>query len=72
MSDELFLKGQLNISRQVRKQPHLQYKFNITYDSYLIDRPENRLLKLALEHVGHLVKLPKNQRLVRELLFHFD
>ncbi len=70
--EALFLKGQLQVGLQLRKLPHQQHRFNIQFDKYSTDRAENRLIHLAVEMVSKWVKLPKNQRLARELLFYFS
>lgn len=67
-----FLRGRLNVSKQLRQSPAQQHKFNIEYDKYISDRAENRLLRLALEKALRWSKSSQNQRLARELLFLFD
>ena len=46
-----FLRGQLNVMAQLRQPPGRDHHFHVRHDVYLPDRPENRLLKLALERV---------------------
>lgn len=67
-----FLRGRLNVSKQLRQSPTQQHKFNIEYDKYISDRSENRLLRLALEKALRWSRSAENQRLARELLFLFD
>lgn len=70
--DERFLKGRLNVSRQVRRLPSQSHIFDVEYDNYLSDRAENRLIHSALRKVLLWSKNSINQRLARELLFSFD
>ena len=67
-----FLKGQLQISRQLRLEPWKQDRFCVSYDQYLPDRAENRLIHSALEKLSSWTRLPDNQRLCNELLFVFS
>lgn len=67
-----FLRGRLNVSKQLRQSPTQQHRFNIEYDKYISDRSENRLLKLALVKALRCSNSSMNQRLARELLYLFD
>lgn len=64
---ERFLRGQLDVVRQMRQPPGRDHLFNIRHDVFVPDRPENRLLKLALERVAKLAQAPANWRLANEL-----
>lgn len=66
-ASERFLRGQLDSARQLRQPPGRQHIFQIHHDIFVPDRPENRLLKRALEQVAMLVQLPANWRLAQEL-----
>ncbi len=66
-----FLKGQLQISRQLRLESWKQDRFWVIYDQYLPDRAENRLIHSALKKLSRWTRLPDNQRLCNELLFVF-
>lgn len=66
-----FLKGQFQVSRQLRLGPGKQDRFCVSYDQYLPNRAENRLIRSALNKLSHWARLPDNQRLCRELLFVF-
>jgi 5-methylcytosine-specific restriction enzyme subunit McrC len=67
-----FLKGSLNVSRQVRRSPSQRHLFDIEYDNYIPDRSENRLIHSALKKALYWSRSSQNQRLARELLFTFD
>jgi len=67
-----YLKGQLQVSKQVRQRPGKLSHFYIAHDEYLLDRPENRLLHSALICVSKWSRTDTNQRMARELLFVFN
>lgn len=66
-ASEPFLRGQLDVVRQMRQPPGRQHHFALRYDLFLPDRAENRLLKLALEKVANTTRHPDNWRLAQEL-----
>lgn len=65
--EQRFLRGQLNINKQLRQPPGREHIFNIRHDLFLPDRPENRLLKAALMRVCKLTQQPTTWRLAHEL-----
>lgn len=65
--EQRYLRGQLNTARQVRQPPSRQHQFQIRHDVFLPDRPENRLLKTALEIVCKSTQDASNWRLSHEL-----
>jgi 5-methylcytosine-specific restriction enzyme subunit McrC len=68
VSDELpFLRGQLNVMAQLRRPPGKAHHFQVQHDLFVPDRPENRLLKLALDRVRQSTADPDNWRLAQEL-----
>lgn len=70
MEEELpFLRGQLSLTAQLRQPPGRGHHFHVRHDVYLPDRPENRLLKLALVRVRQSTRSPENWRLAQELSF---
>jgi len=64
-----FLRGQLDINRQLRQQPGRDHRFHVRHEVFQSERPENRLIKLALERVRVHVRDPDNWRLAQELSF---
>jgi 5-methylcytosine-specific restriction enzyme subunit McrC len=64
---ERYLRGQLDPSRHVRQPPGRQHIFQIRHDVFVPDRPENRLLRLALDHVARAAQTSSNWRLAQEL-----
>jgi 5-methylcytosine-specific restriction enzyme subunit McrC len=65
--EERYLRGQLNVVRQMRQPPGRGHIFNIRHDLFLPDRPENRLLKSALMRVCRATAQPDTWRLAHEL-----
>ena len=64
---ERYLRGQLDMVRHLRQPPGRQHVFQIRHDVFVPDRPENRLLKCALEQVCRLTQTPAHWRLAQEL-----
>ncbi|MEE5108035.1 McrC family protein [Pseudomonas alliivorans] len=65
--EQRYLRGQLNTARQIRQPPGRLHHFQIRHDVFLPDRPENRLLKTALDIVCKTTQDPSNWRLSHEL-----
>lgn len=63
-----YLRGQLDIAKQLRQPPGKAHVFNIRHDLFLPNRPENRLLKSALISVCAKTQDNDNWRLGHELL----
>lgn len=66
--EQRFLRGQLDVVKQMRQPAGRQHCFQIRHDVYLPDRPENRLLKSALQLVATAARQPDNWWLAHELL----
>lgn len=64
---ERFLRGQLDIARQMRQPAGRAHVFQFRHEVFLPDRAENRLLKLALEQVARATKMPSQWQLASEL-----
>ena len=71
-AEELFVKGRLQVSHQLRQPPFKQHRFKIEYHIFSDDRPENRLIHSALIKLAKCSKSEQNQRLIRELRFAFN
>jgi 5-methylcytosine-specific restriction enzyme subunit McrC len=65
--EQRYLRGQLDINKQMRQPPGREHIFNIRHDVFLADRPENRLLKSALMRVCRSTQQPDTWRLSHEL-----
>jgi 5-methylcytosine-specific restriction enzyme subunit McrC len=62
-----FLRGQLHTVAQLRQPPGREHHFQVRHDMFLPDRPENRLLRLALERVRRATADADSWRLANEL-----
>ncbi|MGV3710385.1 MAG: McrC family protein [Gemmatimonas sp.] len=65
--EQRFLRGRLEVSRQLRQPPSRQHVFQVEHDVFDADRPENRLLRSALDRVCKAAREPSNWRLSHEL-----
>lgn len=65
--EQRFLRGQLDVVKQMRQPPGRQHCFQIRHDVFLPDRPENRLLQSALTLVCKTAQDADNWRLAHEL-----
>jgi len=71
-SNNLFLKGKLLHSQQLKHNFINRHKFYVEFDAYLTDKPANRVVHSALQVVSQYTQFNKNKRLAQELLFVFD
>jgi 5-methylcytosine-specific restriction enzyme subunit McrC len=62
-----FLRGQLDLNAQLRQPPGRDHRFHVRHDVFSSDRPENRLLRAALERVRRATQDPDRWRRVQEL-----
>lgn len=65
--EQRYLRGQLDVVKQMRQPPGRQHFFQIRHDVFLPDRPENRLLQSALTLVCNTAQDADNWRLAHEL-----
>lgn len=65
--EQRYLRGQLDVVKQMRQPPGRQHYFQIRHDVFLPERPENRLLKSALQLVCRTAQDADNWRLAHEL-----
>ncbi|WP_127966525.1 McrC family protein [Agrobacterium sp. RS6] len=63
---EPFLRGRLDVARQIGAPGGL-HQFSVQLDEYSLDRPENRILRSAVEHVARTTASSENWRRAREL-----
>lgn len=62
-----FIRGQIDLSKQLRKTPDKSTWFNIRHDIYSPDRIENRLLKTAVVFILKVTKSQENWKFANEL-----
>jgi len=65
--EQRFLRGRLDLARQLRQSPVRRHVFQIEHDVYDADRAENRLLCSALDRVCRMTRDARNWRLSHEL-----
>ena len=65
--DQKFLRGQLQYAQYMRQPPAKKHIFPIEHDVYEVNRPENRLIRTALEVVCKKTKDATNWKLAQEL-----
>ena len=64
---EPLLRGSLDVVRQIRSGPASAHLLSFQHDIFSFDRPENRLLRSAIELILRSTRLSDNWRLAREL-----
>lgn len=67
--EQPFLRGRLRMEKQLNRRPGAKPGFAIEFHEFLIDRPENRLLRSAVETVSKWARSGSNQRRSRALRF---
>lgn len=67
--EQTFLRGRLRVEKQVHRRPGAKPEFSIEFHEFLIDRPENRLIRSAVETVSKWARSGSNQRRSRALRF---
>ncbi|ONG41381.1 restriction endonuclease [Alkanindiges hydrocarboniclasticus] len=65
--EQKFLRGQLQHIKYMRQPPAKKHVFPIEHDVYEVNRPENRLIRTALEVVCKKTKDANNWKLAQEL-----
>lgn len=65
--EQKYLRGQLQHVKHMRQPPARKHIFPIEHDVYEVDRPENRLIKTALDVVCKKTGNSKNWKLAQEL-----
>lgn len=66
--EQPFLRGQMDMTRQMRQSPARLHRFHQRHSLFLPDRPENRLLRLAVDKIGRMTQEVQNWRLSHELI----
>ncbi len=65
-------KGKLIVKEHIKKNLVHRERFFVAYDEYLVDRPENRIIKATLLKLQKLSSSAKNQKEIRMLLTAFE
>ncbi len=67
-----FLKGKLQISKQIKHNYIHKERFYVQYQEFISDRIENRLIKTTLKFLYKKAKSNSNKKRIREFIFVFD
>lgn len=67
-----FIKGKLLFNEQIKYNLIHSERFFIEYDEFLVDRPENKLIKTTLLKLLKLSGSNENINLIRRLLLYFE
>ena len=67
-----YFKGKLDITNHIKNNLVHKERFYMSYDEYLVDRPENRIVKTTLEILLKKSNSFENQREINKLLNSFE
>lgn len=67
-----FFKGKLAVNENIKLNIAHKERFFVRYDDYLVDRPENRLIKSTLFKLYGITESAENKRDIRRLLTAFE
>lgn len=67
-----FYKGKLKVSQHIKMNFAHKERFYMAYDEFLIDRPENRLIKSTLLKLQKLTSSSQNSKEIGQLLIAFE
>lgn len=67
-----WMKGKLRVSAQLSKNCVRRDRFQVEFDDYSAERPENRILKTAIDKICRQISNPQLLLQVNSLQVHFD
>lgn len=67
-----FFKGKLVVSEHIKRNAAHGERIYVRYDEYLVDRPENRIVKATLLKLQSVTSSAENQKEIRQLLTAFE
>ena len=67
-----YLKGKLVFNQHIKTNLAHQERFYISFDEFLKERPENRIIKSTLRFLSLKARSCENQKRLREFIFTFD
>lgn len=70
--NEPFLKGRVDFSENIRMNIVRKERFFVEYQTYGLDRPENRLIRSTLEHLYTVSRDHRNRRGINRLLHEME
>lgn len=62
-----FLRGRIRFPEHLRRNAVNRARFFVGYDEFSADRPANRLIRTALDHLAVRARRPRNQQLIHRL-----
>ncbi|MBR2683459.1 MAG: McrC family protein [Atopobiaceae bacterium] len=71
-SEEGFVRGKIDFSREVKSGLAHAERIHVIHDEFLVDRPENRLVKTTLIYLRGASRSSENVRAIRRLLSVFE
>lgn len=71
-SEERFVRGKIDFAREVKGGPAHAERLNVVFDEFMLDRPENRLIKTTLATLRRMSGSSENVRAATRLLGAFD
>lgn len=66
------IKGKLSIKDQIRKNSGHMERFCVSYDEFMVDRPENKIIKTTLLKLLTISQNFSNKREINQLLGYFE
>ncbi|MBI5055631.1 MAG: hypothetical protein HZB61_03315 [Nitrospirae bacterium] len=67
-----FLKGKLLFNQNIKYNFLHKERFYVSFDEFISNRPENRLIKSTLQLLAKKARSNNNQKRIREFIFTFD
>lgn len=71
-SAESCVRGKIDFAREIKSNPAHAERIHVIHDEFLVDRPENRLVKTTLVFLRGASRSNENARAVRRLLSAFE
>lgn len=70
--NEFFLKGKLDLKKHLQHNFVHKERFFVAFDEYVMDTPENRLIKTTIDLLFNKTRSGKNKKRLREMKFVFN
>lgn len=67
-----FYKGKLAVSEHIKQNIAHRERFYVKYDDYMVNRPENRIIKSTLLKLHGITRSAENKKVIRRLLTTFE
>jgi 5-methylcytosine-specific restriction enzyme subunit McrC len=70
--NQTFLKGKLLFNQNIKSNTIHKERFFVSFDEFITNRPENRLIKSTLLFLSKIARINNNQKRIREFIFTLD